>query len=205
MSFAIWVCVKVASINMKHQSMPDSQKYRWGQYAPRRQHETGYEQEFGSGKTNIVICPECQSVYYGKSWHHSLKDYEQLSEDKNIDFELCPACEMEKNKQFEGFVEFKNVPPAVKEDLLRTIHNIEGRAFSRDPMDRVLKIEETRTDAEAGRTDADQGTTIEVYTSENQLAISIAKEVVSAFKGVFKDQDIKFSHTEDTVRISSSS
>lgn len=172
----------------QHQSIPDSRNYRWGQYAPRRQHESKYEQEFSPGKTNIVICPECQSVYYEKSWHHSLNNYEQLSEDKNIDFELCPACEMGKNKQFEGFVVFKNVPSTIREDLLRTIHNIEGRAFSRDPMDRILKIEE-------------DGKDIEVYTSENQLAISIAKEVASAFKGAFKDSDIKFSHTEDVVRI----
>lgn len=171
------------------QSIPNAQKHKWGQYAPRRQHGNKYEQEFGPGKTDIIICPECQSVYYEKSWHHSLNNYEQLSEDKNIDFELCPACEMGKNKQFEGFVVFKNVPPDIKEDLLRTIHNIEGRAFSRDPMDRVLKIEE-------------DGKDIEVYTSENQLAISIAKQVASAFKGAFKESEIKFSHMEDTIKIS---
>lgn len=170
-----------------HQTIPDPQKHRWGKYAPRRQREKKHGQEFISGKLDIIICPDCQSVYYEKSWHHSLKDYSQLSEDKNVDFEACPACRMEKDKQFEGLVVFKNVPANIKEDLLRTIHNIEGRAFSRDPLDRILRIGEDEND-------------IKVYTSENQLAISIGKQVSRAFKGVFKDSDIKFSHEEDTVR-----
>lgn len=139
------------------------------------------EQEFGPGKKNIVMCPDCNAVYYYKSWHH---DFKKVG--KNFKFVLCPACKMIKNKQFEGQVIIENIEKNKKQELINLIKNIGKRAFDRDVLDRIIKINEITSDK------------IEVLTTENQLAVSIAKQVKKAFKA---ELEIKWSKDESVVRI----
>ncbi|MFH1611690.1 MAG: hypothetical protein ABH887_00225 [bacterium] len=68
---------------------------------------------------------------------------------------------------------------------MNLINNIGERAFKRDPMDRIIKINDNKTE-------------IEILTTENQLAISIGKQIKSAFKG---DIEIKLSKEESVVRV----
>jgi len=170
----------------KHPTIGKLARQIRGAFGPRVPKSSKEEQEFGKGKIDLVMCPECDSVYYEKSWHHRLEDYKQLSEDKRIKFLLCPACQMIKNKTYEGKVSIAS--PAqenIEKELLNLIKNVGQRAFKRDPLDRIIKIKKTK-----GK--------IEVLTTENQLAVSIAKQIKRAFKGKL---DIKWSHQEDVVRI----
>lgn len=139
------------------------------------------EQEFPSRK-NIALCSVCNAAYYYKSWHHALEDYKALSEDKKIKFVVCPACQMIKEKKYEGQVIIRNV--SQKKELLNLIKNTGERAFKRDVLDRIVKIKE--------------GKEIEVLTTENQLAVSIGKQVKRAFKG---KMDIKWSKDESVARV----
>jgi len=68
-------------------------------------------EEFGPGKKGLVMCQNCDSTYFKKSWHHDLENVE-VSEKKDVPirFVLCPACQMIKNKQYEGRIVIKNVP-----------------------------------------------------------------------------------------------
>lgn len=129
------------------------------------------EQEFGPGKRDFVICGDCNAVYYQKSWHHGFADYKHLSENKAINFTICPACQMIKHNKFEGKVIFKNVPTEYKDQISNNIKNTGERAYKRDPMDRIIKSEIN-------------GFTIEVLTTENQLARNIARQVERAYKNV---------------------
>ncbi len=140
------------------------------------------EQEFGPGKKDIVICSDCDAVYYYKSWHHALEGYKELSEDKGIKFSVCPACQMIKEKKYEGQLIIRNV--SRKEELLNLIKNVAEKAFKRDVLDRIIEIKE--------------GKEIEVLTTENQLAVSIGKQVKRAFKGKI---DIKWSKDESVARV----
>ena len=137
------------------------------------------EQEFLS-KKDIVLCSVCNAAYHGKSWHHVLEGHQKLS--KGIKFSVCPACQMIKEKKYEGQVIVKNV--SRKKELLNLIKNIGERAFRRDVLDRIVKIKE--------------GKEIEVLTTENQLEVSIGKQVKRALKG---KMDIKWSKGESVARV----
>jgi len=143
------------------------------------------EAEFGRGKKDIVICQKCEAVYYYKSWHHKLEDYKHLSEEKTISFLMCPACKQIEEGKYEGQVIFENIPAEYRSDIVKNIKNTGERAYKRDPMDRIISIDESGD--------------IEVRTTENQLARNIARQVVSAFKNL--KSDIKWAKQESTVRV----
>ena len=136
---------------------------------PKAQHEV---EEFGAGKKGLVMCQNCDSAYFKKSWHHDLENIE-VSEKKDvpIKFVLCPACQMIKNKQYEGRIVMKNVPEKSGVKLEELITGFCRRAFERDPMDRLIEIKKS-----AGKWI--------VTTTENQLANKLAQKIKSSFSGV---------------------
>lgn len=144
------------------------------------------EQEFGPGKKEFTVCSDCNAVYYEKSWHHGFTDYRHLTENKQINFAVCPACQMIKDNQFEGQVIFENVPKEHKDEVVNNIKNTGERAYKRDPMDRIIGIKES-------------GSNIEVLTTENQLARIIARQIASAYKNT--KTDIQWSKEESVARI----
>lgn len=139
-------------------------RYRKGLKLSRHEAE-----EFGPGKTDIILCPEGDAVYYFKSWHHSLRRYRYLSEDKDIRFELCLFHQMKKNRQWEGEVRITGIPPRFKTDIKKTAEGRSQEAYRRDPMHRILDIKEGK-----------EG--LRIFTSENQLARRIAKKIASSLK-----------------------
>jgi len=157
-----------------------------GKYRKKIERSKKEEQEYGAGSKDIVICEDCSAVYYYKSWHHSLGKYKHLSEDKAVQFALCPACQMIRDNKFEGQVVFENVPKAHRKEIINNIKNTGERAYKRDPMDRIIKITEG-------------GDTIEVLTTENQLARNIARQIERAYKN-FKT-DINWSGEESVARV----
>jgi len=161
-----------------------------GKFQPRRPQSKKEEQEFGPGKKDIVICPQCQAFYYYKSWHHHLEEYRHLSEDKRVKFQLCPACQMIKEGKYEGQVILKNVPLEKEEEMIKLVKNFGEEAFRRDPLDRIIKIKSKKISQNLVE--------IEILTTENQLAVRIGKKIKGAFKG---DLEIKYSHQEDTARV----
>ncbi|MBI1956950.1 MAG: hypothetical protein HYS44_00620 [Candidatus Niyogibacteria bacterium] len=126
-------------------------------------------EEFGPGKTDVILCPEGDAVYYYKSWHHDLEKYRELRETKAVTFKLCPFHEMKKNRQWEGEVNIFGVPEEFRAELLQGAKNLSNEAQRRDPMHRILDIKTTK--------DA-----ISIFTSENQLAQQIAKRIRETHK-----------------------
>lgn len=160
-----------------------------GTIAPRRQRSKKEEQEFGLARKEFVICPDCDSVFFDKSWHHSLEeDAQHLKDNKNTRFKICPACRMKKDRTFEGelVIKLSKEKLGEKREVMNVVKNSDEQARSHDPLDRVLWIE-------------DKGNEIRVLTSENQLAARIGKKLRSAFKG--SAFEIKHSHEEDTIRV----
>lgn len=144
------------------------------------------EGEFGKGKKDIIICPKCDSVYFYKSWHHHLKDYQKLSENKNLKFVVCPACRMIADKKYEGEIIIENIPKNLKKDIINTIKNVGKIGFERDSQDRIISISTLNSSK------------IRVTTTENQLAVRIGKKIKSAFKSKVK---IQYSKKESIARV----
>jgi len=92
---------------------------------------------------------------------------------------------MIQDKQYEGELVLENIPEDKKKEITNLIWNVGERAFERDPMDRIIGFE-------------DKGNVIRILTSENQLALSIGKQIKRAFRGKL---DIKWSHKESTSRV----
>ena len=127
------------------------------------------ESEFGPGKKDILICRHCNAVYWYKSWHHKLEDYPELKEGKDVRFSICPACAMIKDKRFEGEIILENVPKKIKEEIKKLAKNFGKRAFERDPMDRIISIEDTTEE------------NVRILTTENQLAQRLSEKIKETF------------------------
>ncbi|MDP3015378.1 MAG: NMD3-related protein [bacterium] len=122
-------------------------------------------------KSGLVFCKVCDAVYYKKSWHRNLRHYKNLKENLAVKFSLCPACAMIKNRQFEGEIIIKNIPIKIKSDLINLAKTFAARAYQRDPMDRLIAIKEN-----------EEG--LRITTTENQLAVKLAKKIKETFKKV---------------------
>lgn len=139
------------------------------------------EHKFSKGKSGLVFCKVCEAVYYKKSWHRNLRDYknfppkaDQPMAEKEIPlmkFSLCPACEMIKNKQFEGEIIIKNAPAKILNDLKHLIESFCKKAYERDLMHRLIAVKEIKGD-------------LIITTTENQLAVKLAKKIKETFKKV---------------------
>lgn len=149
---------------------------------PKSQHEV---EEFGGGKKGLVICQDCNSTYFKKSWHHNLENV-VFSEEKNvpIKFTLCPACQMIANKQYEGRITIKNVTPQFEKKLEELIGGFSGRARERDPLDRLIELKKS-------------GSIWIATFTENQLVNKLAKKIQDAFSGVKKK--VRFSREPSDV------
>jgi hypothetical protein len=142
------------------------------------------------GKGQFLVCQKCGAVYLKKHWYNNSSLAEFLKKQKNIKYSICGECALKPLSTrgaylYEGEVLLTNLG-ADKEAILRLAKNVGERAIKRDPEDQILKIE-------------DKNDSLRILTSENQLAISIGKQVAQAFKGgILK---IKFSHQEEVVRV----
>ena len=138
------------------------------------------------GKKDIVVCPECECFYWYKSWHHSLEDYSELREDKEVRFELCPACKMIKEEKFEGELILENCPEEKKEEITNFVENFAKEEYKRDPLARIVSIE-----------DIAKGM-MRITFTQNQVAKKLAKR----FKKTFKTKNrVIFSKKDKTIRI----
>lgn len=145
------------------------------------------EQEFGKPHEGLVLCKNCDGAFFKKSWHHRADLHLSLEEENKATFKLCPACQMEKDKKFEGEIHISDIPKEKWIDFKNTILNSGDLGRKRDPEDRILTLEESFKEGK-----------IHITTSENQLAIEIAKKLESSFGA---KTEIITSREESIVRI----
>lgn len=146
--------------------------------------------EFGGGKKEYIVCSKCGVWYYDKSWHHALEDWKHLEKkNKKIDFKTCPTCSMIARKTYEGAVILENIPDKILNDLVALVRNVGERAFKRDPLDRIIDLKIKKN-------------AVEIYLSENQLAVSIANQIKRAFKEFKEKRGVRWSKEEDVARVS---
>lgn len=147
------------------------------------------------GKEPVQICERCHAVYYDEHWHSwqtakSLADF--FRQGKMAIETLCTECNFIKRghegvENYEGEVLLHGLSDLKeKTEILNLIRNVGSRASRRDPEDQIIKIE-------------DKGDTVRVTTTENQLAVSIGKQIDRAHKG--GRLEIKFSAVDHPTRV----
>lgn len=137
---------------------------------PQRKGESKHEQ-YGTAHKGIVLCSSCYNIFAGKKWHapESALVQHAMVRGKNIDFHLCPACTMARDHTFEGELIIKNIPQKYDAEIVHLVAASGARATAMDPQDRILSIQK-------------RANGYRVRTSENQLAVKIAKKIKSSFK-----------------------
>ncbi len=123
------------------------------------------------GKRDYIFCPKGEAVYYKKSWHHVAKFFVSPPDkrEKDVVFELCPAHQMEKNKQYEGEVVIRDVPEMFKKDLWGLVEGMGEAAMRKDVLHRIFTMKWMKGQ-------------LTVTTSENQLASRIGGKIKDTFK-----------------------
>ena len=142
-------------------------------FKPQRKGEAAHNQ-YGKAEHHLVVCKECHNVLFTKEWHRpgvQLSRQIILARKKGVHFVLCPACTMKKNGSYEGEVTIENIPAAYEAELINLIVNFGARAETRDPQDRVIEIKKNKNG-------------YRIVTTENELAVRLAKKIHSAFKKV---------------------
>ena len=94
---------------------------------------------------------------------------------------------MIKNKQFEGEIIIENVPDKSLNELKNLINAFSKRAYEKDPLHRLINIKQKKS-------------SLEITTTENQLAVRLARKI----KETFKKSRMKISYSSspgDTVYI----
>ncbi|MDD4358568.1 MAG: hypothetical protein PHY30_01995 [Candidatus Pacebacteria bacterium] len=145
------------------------------------------ESEFGKSKKGIVACTKCNSISWKGSWWHESDIKPKIKKDKHKEFGLCPACKMIENNEYEGEIVIENVYPNIRTDLINSIKNEGEDGFKKDPEDRVISIEKD-----------DHNSKINVFTTENQLALKIGRKIKKSFNGTMK---VIYSKKESVARI----
>jgi len=154
---------------------------RWDKYNIVLPKERTEKQEFAPDKKGIIICPKCGCFYFGKRWHHPQNKSKIKNQKSNI--KLCPACQMIKDNLFEGRLIIKGfgqLKQEIKTDLINLIKNFGEKAYLRDPLDRIIKINKEKGD-------------LIITFTENQLCQKLSQKL----KQTFKKMKIKISHSPE--------
>lgn len=156
---------------------------------PQRGREPQNEEYGGKAHKGALACPECHSVYYKKKWYHEedVVVSHLLRENGKVVIvkkKLCPACKMIKDHLFEGELFVENVPKQYRKEVVSLVKGFGRHAMDEDPQDRVIEVVE-------------QGDGYRATTTENQLAVRIAKKIQEAFNTV----KVKISYSPEPAEV----
>ena len=99
----------------------------------------------------------------------------------------CPACRKIEDKYPMGILHMSGVFLSEhKDDILRMLKNEEKRAMDKNPLERIISIEE------------DSEGTVSVHTTSESLVLRMGRILNRAYSG---DVEYKFSDTEKLVRV----
>lgn len=136
------------------------------------------DEEFHAQK-GVVLCKTCGAAYHKKSWRHGIEDFnkgetESISSGKKdvpVKFEICPACKMIKERQYEGRITIKNLPASSEKSLNELVVGFGKHAYENDPMHRLIGIKN------------DGGNWV-ITTTENEMANRLAHKIKTSFSHV---------------------
>ena len=142
-------------------------------------------EEWGRETGNIIFCPRCGNLHYGKKWHHAGDIPKKNFEKAKVVRKICPACKMVRDHAFEGELFIEDVPEKFAQELLNLTKAFGERATEMNSQSRVISINKKED-------------TYRIITTENQLSVKLAKKV----KNVFKNVELNISHAKEPSKVS---
>lgn len=137
----------------------------------KRRHPNQDPYEMVKAPKGPVICRMCNAIYANKRWHIDSAEARKLAASRDTQKIVCPACQKVKDDYPEGIVTLVWSDLRAHESEIRgLIANVEARALSVNPLERVMKIARLKKD-------------LEVKTTNDRLAQRIGRELVRAYKG----------------------
>lgn len=127
-----------------------------------------------------TVCPECKATFAdGRwSWERAPRDAYQ---------QLCPACQRIQDRFPAGYVTIKgDFFKTHRDEIVGLIESHEQQEKAQRPLQRLMGIEDKRD-------------SLEVTTTDSQLARSIAEALQNAYKG---DLKLRYSRDENLLRAS---
>lgn len=118
-----------------------------------------------------AMCRKCRAIYANKRWSFNNAVARALAASPDTQKLVCPACQKIRDDYPEGIVTltWSNLK-AHEAEIRGLISNVESRAMSVNPLERVMKVVRRRKD-------------LEVQTTNDRLAQRIGRELVRAYKG----------------------
>ena len=142
--------------------------------------------EMSKAPKGPAICRTCKAIYANKRWHIDSGEARKLAASPETQKIVCPACQKIKDDYPEGIVTLKWSDLREHEAEIRgLIANVQVRALSVNPLERVMKITRLRKD-------------LEVQTTNDRLAQRIGRELVRAYKGKVTNH---WAHRDMMVRV----
>jgi hypothetical protein len=133
-----------------------------------------------------AICRKCLAIYADKRWHFDEVQAAKLAASPRTQKLVCPACQKIKDDYPEGIVTLTwSHLPDHEAEIRGLIANVETRAVSVNPLDRVLKIVRRKQE-------------LEVQTTNDRLAQRIGRALVRSYKG---KAAYKWAHRDMMVRV----
>ena len=133
-----------------------------------------------------AICRKCLAIYEDKRWHFDKVEAPKLAASPRTQKLVCPACQKIRDDYPEGIVTLRWSELEDHEAELRgLIANVEARAVSVNPLDRVMKIARRKKE-------------LEVQTTNDRLAQRIGRALVRAYKG---EAAYSWAHRDMMVRV----
>jgi NMD protein affecting ribosome stability and mRNA decay len=118
-----------------------------------------------------ALCRKCRAIYANKRWYFDNGEARKLAASPGTHKFVCPACQKIRDDYPEGIVTLTWSDLREHEAEIRgLISNVEARAMSVNPLERVMKVVRRRKD-------------LEVQTTNDRLAQRIGRELERAYKG----------------------
>lgn len=142
--------------------------------------------EWGKAGKGLVVCKRCHNLFYKKGWHHpNGRGAQPTGSGSSVHFKICPACTMIGKNLYEGEIIIEKVPARFEFELVHLITGFGARATKRDPQDRIIEVKKQKNG-------------YRVTTTENQLAVKLAKKI----KAVFNHVDVSISYSDEPYEVS---
>jgi hypothetical protein len=135
----------------------------------------------------IVQCSGCGAFYHRRHW--SLTVPPGFSHPVHPHPTFCPACKKIKERSVSGVLHLLGMGEADRGEVLRIVRNEEGRAYEKNPLDRIMRLEKVQ---------AKSGDEWKVETTTEKLAQRLGRSVRHARGGKL---EFKWSHNNKFVRV----
>lgn len=133
-----------------------------------------------------AMCKKCGAIYADKRWRFDETVARKLAGSPRTQKFVCPACQKIRDDYPEGIVTLIwSDLPGHEAEIRGLIANVEARAVSVNPLDRVMKIARRKKE-------------LEVQTTNDRLAQRIGRALVRAYKG---EAAYSWAHRDMMVRV----